>query len=96
MEQKDLIAFCPICYSDISEIEFLCEFEVCLHSICYCCFENLKKHSDKCPICGILYSLILKKAHSKDFEVVEFYQLNENDFKEINKNKIQVLGKLII
>jgi len=92
MEKIIFNSNCPICYKDYSEALFHSCFELCLHDICFDCFNILKVHSDKCPICGIFYKNVLKKDFLKNNEIIEIYELTTVDLEMIKKNKADILG----
>ena len=93
MEELVNFSFCPICYDNNTQITLICEFEICTHKICDKCFNLLKEHSNKCPICSLVYKNIIKKDISKNYEIVEIYELDVKDYLNIKKNKVILLGR---
>jgi len=95
LPSKELINVdCPICYKDLNQNENICILDKCTHKICFDCFDSLKKHSDKCPICGITFISAINKKIQENEKIEEIIFLNENDYTEIKNNKNNLLGKL--
>lgn len=90
---------CPICYNDLNLNDSYCIIEKCQHSICFDCFDTLKKHNNKCPICGLEFSSVLNRKIKENeneiikVEVEEIIFLCEKDYEEIKQNKNNLLGK---
>jgi hypothetical protein len=89
---KEIEINCPICYNDLNHNENICIIDKCEHKICFNCFDIFKKHSNKCPICGLEFISVLNKKIKEDEKIEEIIFLNEKDYEEIKQNKNDLLG----
>lgn len=94
-KQNENETFCPICFNLLIDND-ICILDTCSHELCFHCFSQQKKHSDKCPICGMCYISVKHIKINNNEKTEEIIYLNEVDYKEIRNNKEDLLGKFYI